>query len=63
MPDTPEAHPRQNSDQLLAAAGWIVQTREDANLPDPEVIAAEIAEDLQAAIDQYSQFNSDLSGR
>ena len=28
---------------------------DSANLPDPDVIAAEIAEDLQAALDQFSQ--------
>jgi type I restriction enzyme, R subunit len=32
MPDTPEARARQNIDQLLTDAGWIVQSREDANL-------------------------------
>lgn len=33
---------------------------DSANLPDPDVIAAEIAEDLQAALDQVSQIASDL---
>ena len=33
---------------------------DSANLPDPDVIAAEIAEDLQAALDQFSQIASDL---
>src|SRR5712692_10122780 len=32
MPDTPEARARQNIDQLLTDAGWVVQSREDANL-------------------------------
>ena len=32
-----------------------------ANLPDPDVIAAEIAEDLQAALDQFAQIAGDLS--
>jgi type I restriction enzyme M protein len=39
---------------------------DSANLPAPDVIAAEIAEDLQAALDQFSQIASDLgknSGR
>lgn len=37
------------------------QSPEDAaNLPDPDVIAAEIAEDLQAALDQFSQTAADL---
>jgi type I restriction enzyme M protein len=33
---------------------------DSANLPDPEVIAAEIAEDLQAALDQFSLIAADL---
>jgi type I restriction enzyme M protein len=32
-----------------------------ANLPDPDAIATEIAEDLQAALDQFSQIASDLA--
>jgi type I restriction enzyme R subunit len=32
MPDSPEARARKNIDQLLTAAGWIVQSREDVNL-------------------------------
>jgi len=31
-----------------------------ANLPDPDVIAAEIAEDLQAALDQFAAIATDL---
>lgn len=31
-----------------------------ANLPAPDVIAAEIAEDLQAALDQFSLIAADL---
>jgi type I restriction enzyme M protein len=33
---------------------------DSANLPDPDVIAAEIAEDLEAALDQFSQISGDL---
>jgi type I restriction enzyme M protein len=33
---------------------------DSANLPDPDVIAAEIAEDLEAALDQFSQIAGDL---
>jgi type I restriction enzyme M protein len=33
---------------------------DSANLPDPEVIAIEIVEDLEAALDQFSQIASDL---
>lgn len=32
MPETPEARARQKIDQLLTEAGWVVQSREDANL-------------------------------
>jgi type I restriction enzyme M protein len=33
---------------------------DSANLPDPDVIAAEIAEDLQAALDQFAQIAAEL---
>ena len=33
---------------------------DSANLPDPDVIAAEIAEDLEAALLQFSQIAADL---
>jgi type I restriction enzyme M protein len=33
---------------------------DSANVPDPDVIAAEIADDLEAALDQFSQIASDL---
>ena len=33
---------------------------DSANLPDPDVIAAEIAEDLQAALDHFTQIAADL---
>ena len=33
---------------------------DSANLPDPDVIAAEIAEDLQAALDQFTQIATDF---
>ncbi|HEV3374298.1 MAG TPA: hypothetical protein VG051_01250 [Candidatus Acidoferrum sp.] len=33
---------------------------DSANLPDPGVIALEIAEDFEAALDQFSQIAADL---
>jgi type I restriction enzyme M protein len=33
---------------------------DSANLPDPDVIASEIAEDLQAALDQFTLIAADL---
>jgi type I restriction enzyme M protein len=33
---------------------------DSANLPDPDIIAAEIAEDLEAALLQFSQIAADL---
>jgi type I restriction enzyme M protein len=35
---------------------------DSANLPDPDLLAAEIAEDLQAALDQFAQIAEDLGG-
>ena len=36
---------------------------DSANLPDPDVIAAEIAEDLQAALDQFAAISSELKSK
>jgi type I restriction enzyme M protein len=33
---------------------------DSANLPDPDVIAAEIVEDLQAALDEFALIAADL---
>ena len=33
---------------------------DSANLPDPDTLAAEIAEDLQAALDQFALIAQDL---
>ena len=35
---------------------------DSANLPDPDVIAAEIVEDLQAALEQFALIQADLAG-
>jgi type I restriction enzyme M protein len=32
-----------------------------ANLPEPEVLAAEIVEDLQAALEQFAEIAGDLA--
>ncbi|MBI3697038.1 MAG: SAM-dependent DNA methyltransferase [Acidobacteria bacterium] len=49
-------------DKLSLDIFWLKdESLEDsAGLPDPDVIAAEIAEDLQAALDQFSQITADL---
>jgi type I restriction enzyme M protein len=36
---------------------------DSANLPDPDVIAAEIAEDLRAALEQFEGIQADLARR
>jgi hypothetical protein len=36
---------------------------ESANLPAPEIIAAEIAEDLEAALEQFATIAADLKPR
>ncbi len=33
---------------------------DSANLPDPDIIAAEIVEDLQAALAQFAEIANDL---
>lgn len=44
---------------------WLRDESLDAsdNLPDPDVIAAEIIEDLQAALEQFAAINADLAER
>lgn len=51
-------------DKLNLDIFWLKdESLEDsANLPDPDVIAQEIAEDLQAALEQFSQIANDLKG-
>jgi hypothetical protein len=41
---------------------WLKDERleDSANLPDPEIIAAEIVEDLQAALAQFAEIAADL---
>jgi type I restriction enzyme M protein len=44
---------------------WLRDESLDAtdNLPDPDVIAADIVEDLQAALEQFAAIQGDLAGR
>ena len=35
-------------------------SEDSANLPDPDIIAAEIVEDLQATLAQFAEIASDL---
>lgn len=53
-----------NRDKVNLDIFWIKdESLEDsANLPDPDVIAAEIADDLQAALDQFAVIAADLKG-
>jgi type I restriction enzyme M protein len=36
---------------------------DSASLPEPDVIAAEIVEDLEAALDEFAQIAADLKSR
>ena len=49
-------------DKLNLDIFWLKdESLEDsANLPDPDIIAAEIVEDLQAALAQFAEIASDL---
>jgi hypothetical protein len=62
---TPEPQARILIDHQLEQAGWLVQ--DSADLPDPNVLAAEIVEDLQAALEQFSlvaeEVGTDNGGR
>jgi hypothetical protein len=69
---TPEQQARDQVDRLLQAAGWEVQPREGmrlraargveetANLPEPDVLAAEIVEELESALEQFRAIAKDL---
>ncbi|HUL11092.1 MAG TPA: hypothetical protein VLU73_02835 [Methylococcaceae bacterium] len=62
---TPEQLARQNIDDLLDKCGWNVQSTDEsledtANLPDPDVLATEIIEDLQAALEQFGEIAEDV---
>jgi len=52
-------------DKVSLDISWLKDEslEESANLPDPDVIAAEIAEDLRAALEQFESITEDLSGR
>jgi ABC-type taurine transport system substrate-binding protein len=53
-------------DMLLALCNWVVQDKRSvnlANLPAPDIIAAEIVEDLEAALVQFAEIAVDLDGR
>lgn len=43
-----------------SATGKGESLEDSANLPDPDIIAAEIVEDLQAALAQFAEIASDL---
>jgi type I restriction enzyme M protein len=53
----------QKRDKLSLDITWIRdESLEDTgNLPDPAILAAEIVEDLQAALDQFAQIAADLA--
>lgn len=38
-----------------------ISPADSSDLPDPGILAAEIVHDLQAALDQFAQFASDLA--
>ena len=56
-----EARARIEIDKQLMAAGWLVQDTD--NLPSPEVIAAEIVKDLQAALAEFTAVAESLGSR
>ncbi len=53
----------QKRDKLSLDISWLRdESLEDTdNLPDPAILAAEIVEDLQAALDQFAQIAADLA--
>jgi hypothetical protein len=72
MPELPEQKARRGIDAELTTAGWLPQGREETQikdqsltdtvaLPPPDVLAGEIAEDLEAALEQFAKIASRLS--
>ena len=68
----PEERARKEIDRHLRKSGWAVQDlfwlrdrslEDSAGLPDPDLIAAEIADDLQSALDQFAAIANDLKAR
>jgi hypothetical protein len=63
---TPENQARENIDRLLTKASldifWLrdESLEESDNLPDPDVLAQEIVEDLEAALEQFREIAVDL---
>ena len=53
-----------NHDKVNLDIFWLKdESLEDsANLPAPDIIAAEIVEDLEAAVEQFAEIAMDLSG-
>jgi len=52
---TPEQRAREVIDAKLAECGWVVQSRDEINL------AAEIIEDLQAALEELQAISDNLA--
>lgn len=70
MPETPEQRARRQIDADLTAAGWLVQDlfwikdkslTDTDSLPPPDVLATEIADDLEAALAQFTKIAARLS--
>jgi len=68
---TPEERARETIDELLRCAGlklpmqiWLRdESLEDSdNLPDPDIIALEIVEDLETALEQFRLIAEDIGG-
>ena len=58
---TPKNKARENIDRLLTNFWLRDKSLEDSdNLPDPDVLAQEIVEDLEAALEQFREIAADL---
>ncbi len=65
MPQSPEQKAREKIDRMLELAGWKVQLKDKSledsdNLPAPDVIASEIVDDLETALEQFKLIAEDL---
>ena len=61
-----EARAREDIDKMLVDCGWVVQDYkmmdlgDSENLPDPKLLALEIAEDLESALDEFKRIYEEL---
>lgn len=65
---TPEQIARDNIDRQLRQAGWAVQDKDKSladldNLPDPDILAGEIIENIESALEGLKDLMATINGQ